>query len=428
MPASLRRPLEAALTFKKSALVLIGIQLTAYLCVVLQNRIIVDLISVEFIGQLAVIFGYASLLSAVLNLGWPQLILRDVAKKRDSANLHKDALSQGLVVTLAALGAVALASCGATWIPGVELPDFAWLAFIISATTICGSLFGAVMQGKGHVLVSRCLSGILRPLIIILSVVFMSVEGITMHMTGYFVAHGLHLAILVGFALWFGARVHLRHGLVASVRWRTSLSSENIFVLIITGFNALILATDVLVLQLFESLDVVGNYSIIVSLLILVSIGMGAVNSLFLPSYGHAIGKGDWLAAREMFATSQRISSVWSIAAVCVLAMATTFAAPVFGISPGLLFAPAIVVILGLSQVVNAATGPNTNSLFVEGKTQFIAVSLGAAALLNVAGNFILVPWFGALGAALSTGIFVSLVHWIQFTYAKRTSRIHNDL
>ena len=323
---------ENTLTFGKSALALIGVQLAAYFAVLLHNGVIAGLISVAFLGQIAVILGYASLLTAVFSLGWPQLILRDVAKNRNCATLHKALLSQGLMVTLASLGATAIVSYGAARLLGLAVPEFAGLAYLMSATTICVSLFAAVMEGRGNVLV----------------------------------------------------------------------------------------------LQLFEPLDVVGNYSIIVSMMTLVAIGMGAVNALFLPSFGHATGTEDWPAAQEMFATSRRISSIWSTFAVGMVAVAATCAAPAFGITPDFRAATAIVIFLGVGQVINAVTGPNTNSLFVEGRTFFIAVSLGTAALMNVLGNFLLVPWLGALGAALSTGIFVSFVHLVQFAYSRRTSRIHN--
>ena len=432
MRAKIRVPLifsrysENTLTFGKTALALIGVQLAAYFAVLLHNGIIAGLISVAFLGQIAVIFGYASLLTAVFSLGWPKLILRDVAKNRDCETLHEVLLSQGLVVTLASLGATAIVGYGATRLLGLAVPDFAGLACFMSATTICVSLFAAVMEGRGHVLLSRCISGILRPLIIILAVTFMSVTGITAHMTGYFVAQGIYTAIFVVIALWFGVRVLVRIDPDPSLRLRANLSAENIQVLTISGFNILILVTDILMLQLFEPLDVVGNYSIIVSMMTLVAIGMGAVNALFLPSYGHAIVTGDWPAAREMFATSRRISSIWSTIAVGMVAVAATFAAPVFGITPDFRAATAIVIFLGVGQFINAVTGPNTNSLFVEGRTLFIAISLGTAALMNVLGNFLLVPWLGALGAALSTGIFVSLVHLVQFAYSRRTSSIHN--
>lgn len=426
MPLIPRLTAEAKLTFGKSAFALIGVQLAAYFGVLLHNGIIASLLSVAFLGQIAVILGYASLLSAVFSLGWPQLILRDVARNRNCEALHKVLLSQGLLVSLTGLGATSLVGFGVALALGVEVPDFVWLACLMSATTICVSLFAAVMEGNGHVLLSRCISGILRPLIIILAVVLMSVAGVTAHMTGYFIAQGAYLVLFVVIALSLGARVIVRIDPGTSPQWRANLSAENIQVLTISGFNVLILATDVLVLQLFEPLSVVGNYSIVVSMMSLVAIGMGAVNSLFLPSYGHAASRNDWPAAREMFATSRRISSIWSTVAVSVVALATVFAAPVFGITPDFHAAPVIVFFLGLGQVINAVTGPNTNSLFVEGKTFFIAVSLGIAALMNVLGNFLFVPWLGAVGAALSTGVFVSLVHVLQFAYARRTSVIHN--
>jgi O-antigen/teichoic acid export membrane protein len=43
------------------------------------------------------------------------------------------------------------------------------------------------------------------------------------------------------------------------------------------------------------------------------------------------------------------------------------------------------------------------NVLYAKGRTKVIGVNMAAAALLNVVLNLVLIPWFGAIGAAVAT-------------------------
>lgn len=418
------KELSIPLGFHRSVVSLIGIQLVAYFAIVIRNGTIAAMLSLEFLGQLAVMFSYAKLVSLVFGMGWPQLLLRDVASNRDHQMMQKMLLSRSLFVTLGSLGATTVIGYGLCQLLGWPVSPLLWMACLMAAMTICVSLFGAVMEGLGHVLTSRILTGVGRPLIVIIAVALMSVLGTNALMTGYFLAQGAYVAAFVIVAIWLGARMSLGAE-ISPVHHRGRFSVENLQVLAISGFNVLILTADVLVLQIYEPMATVGSYSIVVTLMSLVGIGMGAVNSLFLPHYGHALRKNDWPAASAMFATSRRISSLWSVCAVVVLVMTVFAAGPVLGIDEAFHAAPAIILFLGLGHVVNAMTGPNTNSLFVEGKTRYIALSLGAAALLNIIGNFLLIPMYGVLGAAISTGFSVSFIHLVQFRYAKQTSQIH---
>jgi len=61
-------------------------------------------------------------------------------------------------------------------------------------------------------------------------------------------------------------------------------------------------------------------------------------------------------------------------------------------------------------------------------KTYWFIVSDGTAALLNLAGNFLLIPIFGARGAALSTGLCFIVVFAIEAGVSKRLYPVPYDL
>ncbi|HOK84652.1 MAG TPA: polysaccharide biosynthesis C-terminal domain-containing protein, partial [Pseudothermotoga sp.] len=61
-------------------------------------------------------------------------------------------------------------------------------------------------------------------------------------------------------------------------------------------------------------------------------------------------------------------------------------------------------------------------------KTYWFIVSDGVTALLNFAGNFLLIPIFGARGAAVSTGLCFIVVFAIEAGVSKRLYPVPYDL
>jgi O-antigen/teichoic acid export membrane protein len=72
--------------------------------------------------------------------------------------------------------------------------------------------------------------------------------------------------------------------------------------------------------------------------------------------------------------------------------------------------------ILAGGQLVNVATGLVGSLLVMTGHEKYIRNNIMVCALLNLAGNLILVPAYGAAGAAASTAFslgFMNLVSWL---------------
>ena len=70
-----------------------------------------------------------------------------------------------------------------------------------------------------------------------------------------------------------------------------------------------------------------------------------------------------------------------------------------------------ILMILGAAQVVASVTGPSGYLLRMSGNERLEPLNAGAAALLNIVLNFILIKEHGTLGAAIATTISLSVIN-----------------
>lgn len=79
-----------------------------------------------------------------------------------------------------------------------------------------------------------------------------------------------------------------------------------------------------------------------------------------------------------------------------------------------------IVPYLALSYVFVGMTIISSLGLYLTGKTKIIAVLNFIVAMINVALNFILIPYYGATGAAIATVIAYIILYKISYYYSKK--------
>lgn len=142
---------------------------------------------------------------------------------------------------------------------------------------------------------------------------------------------------------------------------------------------------------------------------------MAKLNQIVLASFGLLFTP----AAARMFAQDDRKginnlywrNAVWiAIASFPIFAATFSLAQPITVLLFGAEYADSgiILALLAVGYYFNAALGQNGLTLKVFGKVRYIMVINIAAAVLNVVANLILIPRYGALGAAVGT--FITLV------------------
>jgi O-antigen/teichoic acid export membrane protein len=171
--------------------------------------------------------------------------------------------------------------------------------------------------------------------------------------------------------------------------------------LLYMGAAQLVQQLDRLMLGAFMTPEDVGVYDIAALLASHIPIFLMAFNAIVFPRIGAAYRAGHHDEVRSLFQLETR----WVI-----LLSAPTFLALTLLRDPimaffGPEFAPGaqVTAILSLAQLLNAGVGPVGGVLIMTGHERQVLYNTLFLGALNAVGNWLLIPRFGVLGAALST-------------------------
>lgn len=123
---------------------------------------------------------------------------------------------------------------------------------------------------------------------------------------------------------------------------------------------------------------------------------------LFVPAAARAFARGDGAGVDRLYWSTATWVAVLSFPAVLVT---VGFAAPVTELLFGARYADAAVLLalLSVGYFAQGATGPNGMTLQVYGHVRYLLAINAVAGAANVVGNLLLIPRYGATGAAIAT-------------------------
>ena len=158
----------------------------------------------------------------------------------------------------------------------------------------------------------------------------------------------------------------------------------------------------------------------------------GVINMLFVQSFQLAftviglktVGSGDLNLHRRTF----RHYSVWTGWAVLGLSLlaydATLLLSELFNVDPFYLQADVMVLPIALGFMGYGVYIVVNNILYATELTHVISMNVLIAAAVNAAVNLILIPFMGALGAAIATAGSYALLAWLSARIAERQIRV----
>lgn len=184
------------------------------------------------------------------------------------------------------------------------------------------------------------------------------------------------------------------------------------------SFYLILYNTDVIMLGFFEKPDQVAIYNAALRTATLINFIHLAISAVAAPRFSalHAQKKRD-----ELQATFTGIAK-WCFAgtlftAVVLLALGN-FILGLFG--PAFTVGMTALAILIVGNAIHTAVGPFGDVLTMTGHQNASAIGLGVAAVLNIALNAILIPFFGIDGAAIATAASMITLTAILIVLAKR--------
>jgi len=182
---------------------------------------------------------------------------------------------------------------------------------------------------------------------------------------------------------------------------------------------------DTLMIGYFLTDSAVGFYNVARPLSTFISTGLSVTLFIYTPLVAG-------LYAQKKFKENDIIFTVltkWLCFFTLPLAMVLFFYSDqVITLSFGGEYIPAVIPlqILAVAYFINNLLGPNGATLTVYGKTKFLMYTTSLAAGLNVVMNFILIPIYGIIGAAIATGISIISINIIRTYKLYLMSGIHS--
>ena len=165
---------------------------------------------------------------------------------------------------------------------------------------------------------------------------------------------------------------------------------------------------DTLIIGVYEDESEIGVYNVAIKLAMISGIVLGALNSIVAPKISEAFNNGKKDEFVLIVKQSTKIIFYSSFPILIFLIAFPEFLLSLFG-SEFLIGKSALYVLI-IGQIVNAFSGSVGVIMQMTGKEKLFQNILILALLTNVVLNFLLVPIYGIIGAAIASS--VSLVLW----------------
>ncbi|GAP63740.1 hypothetical protein ARMA_2163 [Ardenticatena maritima] len=371
----------------------------------------------EGYGIYAYAYALVMLLAMPVTAGLPNLVIRETAKGLASGRpeVVKGVWQwAGRVVTGLSLAVILIAGpLLVLWQGGLDTPagqTMAWALALVPLMAL-GNLRGAALRGLKRIVAGQLPEFVLRPgmfLVLIAVNVLVVGQRISAPIAMALQAMAALLA-LVGAAwlLWRYTPQEVKH-VSPSVDTHGWLFSSVIFALM-SGFNVVNNQASTVVLGIFETPGSVGRYRVATQVAALTSFGLQAINMVVAPRFAELWARGEKERLQRLVTQSARVVLVFNILLTAMFVLVgRPFFRFVFGAEFDASYFPLLVLLGG--QMVNSAAGSVAFLLNMTGHERETVLWIGLAAVLNLLLNFVLVPLWGILGAAVATA--VSMAAW----------------
>ncbi len=287
------------------------------------------------------------------------------------------------------------------------------LTFIVALATVpllaVAQVRSAALRGMRHVVIAGLPINIVRPLLIVALVAgwwFLSEQPLAASR-----AMGLNLVATAAVLALSAALLFSR--LPAPVRGASQQSDlgewirVSLPIFLIAGMHLVFNRTDIIMIGAIDSTYEAGLYSAATRMARLALFGLTAVNAIAAPLFSELHTAGRLRELRRLAVVSSRYVLVFTAVVAAVLAASGRYALGLFGEEFVVSYVPLLVLLVG--QLVNGFCGSIGFLMTMTGMQNRAALIVAVCAALNIALNAVLIPRFGATGAAAATGVSIAV-------------------
>ena len=390
-----------------------------YVCskvlMVLVSILLARYLGADGFGMYSAALALMLLLSLPASLGLPLLMLRLLPAYRDRCEWG---LMRGLVLRAnqaVLVLAMMIAGCGTLiiWLSAEQLGApktivLCW-AMVLLPLTALGALRSAIVRGLRRVVIGQLPESFIMPASFLSLFFFWEALGGRMDPAAAMAIRVIATGIAFFFGSWF-----LLQFLPKEV-WRTpSLFKIKVWwrsaapLLFLGGMSIVSTQTDVLMLAAIRGSESAGIYQATVRGADLVTSSFVIMIFTVQPTFSRLYADGQMKRLQQVITTSARYAF---FAALPIAILLSVFAAPILGLIFGTEFqrGAAALTILCIAQTIVCGLGPGNQILVMTGHEMVAAVCMAVGAGVNVLLNAIMIPAWGLTGAAVATGLSLSL-------------------
>lgn len=383
----------------------------------LSSILLARYLGVYNLGILAYASAWAGILLVLSTLGFNQLLVREIAihASREEwgqlAGLLRFTTRAGIFasVCLAILGALA-----AFWLSrNLADRNLLWTFLIIVATLPMGILVQfrqSAMRGLKHVNKGLFPDMAVRP---VLSIIFVTV--------GYFYfgqqlspPQAASISLIAGVIAFMLGNHLLRRAIPEPVKVAEPVPHDRRWLkmafplFLITAIQFVNLQADVLMLGYLAPIEEVGFYTVGKSLVEAIIFVLIAAEMTAAPRIAQMYSGGEVAALQKTLRKSAQLAAASSIPIALLFLLRGEWVLSLYGkeFIPGLL----ALQVLCVGQLINALCGPIGQLAIHTGHDKATTYVVAIAAVVNILFNWLLIPHYGAVGAAAATTM--SLAVW----------------
>ena len=393
------------------------------------NLFITRLLGLENYGNYSYVMAWMSMVSILGRVGFETATSRFVSEyvaTKEWGNLLGFLRFSKQVVLIASICVAFCLSLGA-WILrsnlSIEVLYGFWIASLLLIVQNYMMLQGQILIALQNVLLGQLPSAVLRPLCVLVGCVGISITvrnpGIAIFITVTLAASVISLGVTSIF-LKRTLPNHLK-SVTRSYNYKYWLQTAQAMILI-SCVDVILSRSDVVMIGTLVGSKETGLYNVASQLSGLLVFTLVAVNSI-LASQASA------LYAKKSLKELQRVVSL-GITFVFLSTLPIAMVYLLWGTNILRLFGQDfdasynILIVLTLGQLVNALCGPVSLLLNMTGHQNYAAKTLVLSATVNIVLNAILIPIYGAMGAAIATAFATALWNLVMVYFVWKKIRL----
>jgi O-antigen/teichoic acid export membrane protein len=176
------------------------------------------------------------------------------------------------------------------------------------------------------------------------------------------------------------------------------------------GLSKTVKRADILMIGLLAAAEATAEYVVAAKIALLLVVVHNILNNVLRPRIGQFLGQGSWEKILEEYDQSRTVALAFALLGACFLIL---FGKPILNVFGEYSAAYPVLMVLTAGYVLTSSFGMCGGYLNIAGYAGWTMTTTVFLLALNLGLNYILIPMYGAIGAATATFISYAIVNVI---------------